>query len=150
MDTAILSASSALVGSLIGGVSTFIGAWLSTRGQVRAHKLAEEASKREALYSEFIIEAAKRFTDAWGHQAEGPEVVAGLYAAMERMRLTSSHEVLNVAQQVVRRVIEAYAAPNRSFDEARARLGGGGEDAERLVLRDFSEACRTELAALRR
>jgi hypothetical protein len=149
METAILSAGSALVGSLIGGVSTFVGAWLSTRGQVRAHKLAEEASKREALYSEFIIEAAKRFTDAWGHQAEGPEVVATLYSAMERMRLISSGEVLTVAQKVVRAVIEAYAAPNRSFDEARTRLGGAGSEDERLVLRDFSEACRAELAALR-
>lgn len=147
MDTAILSATSALVGSLIGGVSTFVGMWLSTRGQVQAQYLAQEASKREALYAEFIVEAARRFTDAWGHQAEGPEVVATLYSSMERMRLSSSDEVLRVAQRVVGQVLDAYAAPNRSFAEARARVGG--DEVARLPLREFSEACRAELAALR-
>jgi hypothetical protein len=34
----------------------------------------------------YIVEASKRFADAWSHHAESPEVVAGLYSAIERMR----------------------------------------------------------------
>lgn len=83
--------------------------WLSQRGQFRAQALVHEAAKRETLYAEFIIEASKRLTEAWSRQAESPEVVAGLYSALERMRLTSSSEVICVAEQMVRRVIEAYA-----------------------------------------
>jgi hypothetical protein len=147
MDPAILSAVSALTGSLIGGVSSLAASWLSQREQFRAQTLVHEAVKREALYAEFIIEASKRLTDAWSHQAESPEVVAGLYSALERMRLTSSTEVIRVATQVVHFVIEAYADANKTFDEGRERLRSGdlGDP-----LRDFAEACRTELRALRR
>jgi hypothetical protein len=90
MDSAILSATSALVGSLVGGVSTLGASWLSLRGQLRAHARAQEATKREALYAEFIVEASERLADAWSHQAESPEVLAGLASLVRRMRLTSS------------------------------------------------------------
>lgn len=146
MDPAILSAASALAGSLIGGASTLTSSWFTQRGQLRAQVLVQEAVKRETLYAEFIIEASKRFTEAWGHQAEGPEVVAGLYSAIERMRLTSSREVIRVAEQVIRALIEAYAAPEKTFDEFRQRVGT--EDLGH-PLQEFSEACREELLALR-
>ena len=64
MDTAILSAASALAGSLIGGATTLIASWLTQRGQLRAQALMREAMKRETLYAEFIIEASKRRADA--------------------------------------------------------------------------------------
>jgi hypothetical protein len=70
MDSAILSATSALAGSLIGGLSTLAASWLTLRGRVRAQALIQEAAKREALYAEFIIEASRRLTDAWAHHAE--------------------------------------------------------------------------------
>jgi hypothetical protein len=145
MDPAILSAASALAGSLIGGVSTLAASWLTQRRQFRVQALVHEAVKREALYAEFIIEASKRLTDAWSRQAESPEVLAGLYSAMERMRLTSSIEIIRVAEQVVRQVIEAYADANKTFDEVRERLRS---DNWGDPLKDFSEACRTELRAL--
>jgi hypothetical protein len=146
MDPAILSAVSALTGSLIGGVSSLTASWLTQRGQFRTQTLVHEAVKREALYAEFIIEASKRLTEAWSRQAETPEVVAGLYSATERMRLTSSSEVIRVADEVVRQVIEAYAEANKTFDELRELVR---KEHELDPLRDFAEACRTELRALR-
>jgi hypothetical protein len=146
MDPAILSAASALTGSLIGGVSTLTASWLSQRGQFRAQALVHEAVKRETLYAEFIIEASKRLTEAWSRQAESPEVIAGLYSALDRMRLTSSTEAIRVAEQVVRQVLEAYAEANKSFDELRGLVR---KEDEFDPLREFAEACRTELRALR-
>ena len=105
-----------------------------------------EAARRQALYTEFIIEAAKRLTEAWSHQAEGPEVIAGLYSALERMRLTSSSEVISAAEEVLRAVTDIYADPNRTFDEVRERIRRGAEDDP---LKSFAEACRAELHALR-
>jgi hypothetical protein len=104
MDTAILSATSALVRSLIGAISTLAASWLTLRGRLRAQALVEEAAKREALYAEFIIEASRRLSEAWSRQAESPEVLAGLYSAHQRMRLTSSDEVIRVADHVIRLV----------------------------------------------
>ena len=147
MDPAILSAASALAGSLIGGVSTLASSWFTQRGQLRAQVLVQEAVKRETLYAEFIIEASKRFTEAWAHQAKDPDVVAGLYSAIERMRLTSSNEVIRIAEQVVRLLIQAYAAPVKTFDEFQEFIGS-----EEIPdpLREFGEVCRVELRALRR
>ena len=146
MDPAILSAMSGLIGSLIGGVSTFAASWHTQHRQLRIHMLVQEATKREVLYAEFIKEASKRLTDAWDHHAEGPEVLAGLYACMERMRLISSTAVVSAADQVIRKIIEAYADPNRTFEEMRKHL----EDRSNAEpLRNFTEACKLELDALR-
>ena len=145
MDSAILSATSALIGSLIGGISTFAASWLTQRRQFRGQTLLQQAMKREALYAEFIAEAAKRLTDAWSHQAETTEVVAGLYSAVERMRLTSSSAVIGAAEQVIRMVIEAYAAPDRTFDELRKHVRGEVNFDDPLNI--FTEACRKELGA---
>jgi hypothetical protein len=147
MDSAILSATSALVGSLIGGLSTLAASWLTLRGRMRAQALIQEAAKREALYAEFIIEASRRLADAWAHHAESPEVVAGLYSIVQRMRLTSSDEVIRVADHVTRFVIHAYAAPDRTFDELREHIAA--QDVQWDPLREFAEACRVELRSIR-
>jgi len=56
MDPAMLSATAALIGSIIGGVSTFSASWLTQHRQVRINLLLQEAAKREKLYAEFIAE----------------------------------------------------------------------------------------------
>ncbi len=145
MDTAILSASAGLIGSLIGGLSTFAASWLTQRRVLRTQTVVQLAIQRQALYSDFIIEASKRLTEAWNHQAEGPEVIAGLYSAVSRMRLISSSEIIKSAEQVVRTIIAAYADPNRTFGEFKQHV----QDPEPAdPLRAFTEACREELTGL--
>ena len=149
MDPAILSATAALVGSLVGGVSTFAAYWLTQRVQIRAQGLMKRHAERETLYAEFIVEASKRFADAWSHHAESPEVVAGLFSAVERMRLTSSDAVIVAAEQVMLNILEAYAQPDKSFDDLRRSIHGDQfRDQFPNKLRDFSEACKNELRAL--
>jgi uncharacterized protein with HEPN domain len=146
MDAAIVSAASGLLGSLMGGVSTFAASWLSTRNQYRAQALVQQAVRREALYAEFIGEAAGRLAEAWNHEAGGPEVIARLWSAVARMRLTASGAVVAAAEQIIRQVIEAYAAPNQTFNDLRQRAQ---THAFHDPLRNFSETCRTELLATR-
>ena len=64
MDHAILSATAALIGSLVGGVSTFAAYWLTQRVQIRNQRLMQQAATRETLYAEFIVEATRRLADA--------------------------------------------------------------------------------------
>jgi hypothetical protein len=145
MDTALLSAASALAGSLIGGVATFSASWLTHDRQLRAQTLIHESAKREALYAEFISEASRRRAEAWSHHAESPDVIAGLYSGIERMRLSSSKEVIRRAEQVVRHVIDAYAAPDKTFDDL---LEAIKSERRSDPLSDFSEACRREVRGL--
>jgi hypothetical protein len=129
MDPAILSATAALVGSLVGGVSTFAAYWLTQRVQLRAQGLMKRHAEREALYAEFIVEASKRFADAWSHHAESPEVVAGLFSAIERMRLTSSGAVIVAAERVMHNVLlSAQFAANERFDSRHFRCSRIGDN----------------------
>ena len=148
MDPAILSATSALIGSLMGGFSTFCASWVTQRRQLRSHLLLQQAAQRETLYAEFIMEATKRLTEAWGKQPQEPDVLAGLYAAMERMRLISSRTVLETAEHVIRRVVEAYADPNRTFDDLRKGLIRGDIHLNN-PFKEFTDACKAEIHALR-
>jgi hypothetical protein len=141
MDSAILSATSGLIGSLVGGVSTFAASWLSTRNQYRTQTLVQQVVRRETLYAEFIGEATKCLTDAWSHQAAGPQVISGLYGAFERIRLMASQPVIDAADDVIRHVIEAYSAPARSFEELRQTVEARQF---RSPLSDFTDACRAE------
>jgi hypothetical protein len=133
------------MGSLIGGVSTFAASWLTQRKSLRTQTLVQHATQRQALYSEFIMEASRRLTEAWSHQAEGPEVIAGLYAALGRMRLLSSGRIVAHAEGVIQTVIAAYMDPNKTFDEFKQRVHAG-EQAD--PLKGFAEACRQELSVL--
>ena len=64
MNPAYISAFAALAGAVIGGLTSLGTAWLTQRAQLRdAHREAERA-KLEALYSDFIAEAARLFADA--------------------------------------------------------------------------------------
>jgi hypothetical protein len=144
MDTAILSASAGLIGSLIGGVSTFAASWITQHKLLGTQMRMHHAERRQKLYSEFIIEASRCLAEAWSQQAEGPEVISNLYSAVERMRLVSSSRVVQSAEKVMRGVIAAYAEPNRTFDELRQRVQERSEEYDQL--REFTEACRQELS----
>ena len=145
MDAAVLSAVSGLAGSLIGAGSSIVASWLSHHYDWQADARKREAGKREALYAEFITEASRRFTDAVGHQAEGPEAIVALYAAVGRMRLMSSRQVIDAAEGLVRKIIKKYSSPNLTFAEFfRDSISPDFDD----PVSEFGEACRSELSAL--
>ena len=58
----------------------------------------------------------------------------------------SSSSVVRAAEQVIRNVVEAYSDPNKTFDETRKRIESGEL---RNPLREFTEACKEELRAMR-
>jgi hypothetical protein len=68
MDRALLSALSAILGSLVGGSATIATAWLTQRTQGRRESVMAEIRKREALYVEFITECSKLLIEGLGHQ----------------------------------------------------------------------------------
>ena len=70
MDAALLSAFSALAGSAIGALSSLVTTWMTQNAQNRTTYLNQQRAKREALYSEFIDEASRLFTDALSHEME--------------------------------------------------------------------------------
>ena len=59
MDSAWISAFSAVMGSLVGGFTSFVTTYANQRHQYRRDFLSKQFVQRETLYSEFINEAAR-------------------------------------------------------------------------------------------
>ena len=147
MEGAVLTALTGLAGSLVGAASSMATTWLTQQGQQRTQWRAQEVTKREALYDEFIAEASKCLVDAMSRDPDGPEVLLGLFAIIGRMRLRSSRPVIEAAERLIALVVDSYASPNVTFDQVRARIMKG-EEADPLA--NFGAACRGELEVLRR
>ena len=141
MDGPTISALAALAGSVIGGVTALGTSWLTQQAQVRAREKAEDRTAREALYSDFIVEASRLLGDAWVNDKPEMSKLIGLYAMVSRMRVRSSPRVIEIAGKVALTVVETYFAPNRTIREVHHMLESEQVD----PLRGFSEACREEL-----
>ena len=145
MDTALLSALSAVLGSLVGGSASVATTWMAQKTLNRREVLREELRKREALYGEFIGECAKLFMDAFTHNLEKPDSLLPVFAQINRIRLCASREVLAEAERVLTRLTDQYFAKNLTVEELRQLAHTEQAD----PLRDFGEACRAELKSLR-
>lgn len=147
MDPSLFSAIAALAGASIGGALSFIGSWAVHKQEIRARRLDHDRVRRQEVYKEFIEEASRCYSDALVNERLDIGSGIGLYAKMSRLRVISSSEVINCAEQVLRRIVDVYSEPavTLSNQEIRAML----EDDTVDILRKFSEACRAELAFLR-
>jgi len=145
MDTALLGALSAVLGSLVGGSASVATTWMAQKTLNRREILRDELRKREALYGEFIGECAKLFMDAFTHNLEKPESLLPVFALINRVRLCASREVLAEAERVLTRLTDQYFAKNLTVEELRQLAHTEQAD----PLRDFGEACRAELKSLR-
>ena len=145
MDTATISALSAVLGSLVGGTATAATTWMAQRALNRSKQIKDEMRRREALYGEFISECSRLAVDALAHSLEKPETLLPAYALLNRIRLCASPAVLAEAENVLRRVTEQYFAKNLPVEQIRdLALSRDGDPLE-----TFGKACRAELEAMR-
>jgi hypothetical protein len=141
IDSAYVSALAALAGSLVGGLTSVTGAWISQYVQLRARQQMEDLKRREDLYKQFIEEASRLYTDAFEHNEAQVSNLIGLYALISMMRVVSSPAIVAHAAKVVRVIVDTYLAPNRTFRDVKEFL----DDDQMDPLREFSRACRAEL-----
>ena len=141
MDPAYISALAALAGSLVGGLTSVTGSWISQYVQLRARQQMEDLKRREDLYKEFIEEASRLYTDAFEHNEAQVSNLIGLYSLISMMRVVSSPGIVANAEKVVHAIVDTYLAPNRTFRDVKGFLEN--DDVDPLL--DFSRACREEL-----
>jgi hypothetical protein len=141
MEAAYISALAALAGTAIGGLTSFATSWTTQKAQARAQRLAAERDAQAALFGRFLEEAAKLYSDALQSRQDDMTRLIGIYALTNQIRLISSPQVVEAADNVCRIIIDTYLAPNITMEEMRANWTDRHVD----PLRDFSEACRQEL-----
>ena len=108
MEASVISALAALAGTAVGGLTSVAANWLTHRIQIRAQSLQHEKNRRQILYRDFIEEASKCYIDALQHDEANVPGLVGLYAKLSRMRVLSSKPVVDTAESITRKILDAY------------------------------------------
>ena len=146
MDSSMITATAALLGSLAGASGSIFTTWMTQRSQFIRDRAVEELRRRELLYEDFINEASNSVLDALGNSLDRPDKFVQLYASLSCIRLLSSQPVLAAAEECCSRIVDLYSKPNLSVDQIRTSFQVDHFD----PLRGFSAACRAELHELAR
>ena len=141
MNTAYISAFAALAGSAIGAFASFATTWLTQHRQERVTRRAQEMSRRERLYGEFVDEASRLLADALTCHLEDLSKMVPLYAIVGKLRLFARADVLARADEVMGQIVAIYDLPNADFRNPADRPAQDRVD----ILRAFCEACRDDL-----
>ena len=144
LDGPVIVALAALAGSLVGAFSSVAATFIGQRLQARWSQLGAELEEREKLYGLFAEEAVHLFLDAIQRSSIDPVKIMRLYSKVARIRLMSTDHVLHAAEEVGKRLFEAYERPPGDPAEVLARYANGEDNFD--PLREFTEACRLERA----
>ena len=144
MNTTVLTAIAAAMGSLVGGVTSIATTWITQRTQSVRASAEWRIRECETLYKEFVTEASRVAADALTHSLERPDQVVTLYGILSRIRLVSGDEVVGRAEACCVRIVKLYRRPNLTSDEMHTAF----EAHELDLLKEFSLACRAELLAM--
>jgi hypothetical protein len=146
IDASVVSALSAVFGSIVGASATIATTWFTQKAQNQREYVQTEVRKREQLYADFIAECSKLAIDSVDHSLDNPEKLINIYALHNRIRLISSDAVDRAAGQTIAHIVMQYFKPNLTKDELRSIALSDRDD----PLLPFSDACRAELAAMQR
>ena len=144
IDPAFLSATSALVGALIGGGASLAAAIYTQRYQDRLQRVVREITKRELVYADFIMAASAMLLKAYvtdGFELKGDE--QHLIGLANRMRLFAPPNVIDEAERVIRGLVEISLQP--SVDLRKLTAAELSRDREHDLVLPFSRACRADL-----
>ena len=141
MDTSIIAAFSAILGTTVGGLATFLTTFLNQRFAMRRDILAKDVANREQLYTEFLKEVGNLYFDSIHRTLDDAPNQASLitmYSLVGRIRMISSEGVLTSAEKVAQDIVESYKRPPMTFEEFQ-RLWGASDP-----WHEFTNACRAE------
>ena len=141
MDNSIVAAISAILGTTVGGLSTFATTLLNQRYAMRRDVLAKDLANREQLYSEFLKEVGNLYLDSvyrtLDDTPQQPSLIA-MYSLVGRIRMISSEAVLTSAEKVAEDIVECYKRPPTTFQEFHKSWE------ESNPWHEFTKACRAE------
>ena len=141
MDTSVIAAFSAILGTTVGGLTTFLTTFLNQRFAMRRDILAKDVANREQLYTEFLKEVGNLYFDSINRTLDDAEQHSSLitmYSLVGRIRMISSEGVLTSAEKVAEDIVESYKRPPMTFQEFQ-QLWGTSDP-----WHEFTNACRAE------
>lgn len=142
IDPSIVTAGAAVMGSLVGGLASLGSTWFTQRYQGRRDYLTRQVARRESLYSDFIGEAARLYSDALVTHLGEPQDMAKLWSMVARIRLSGSAKVVEEAEKILHLVGKQFVSENLTREQIHDLA------VRKDPLKTFGEACRVELDAI--
>ena len=103
MDSSLITAFAAILGTTVGGLATFLTTYINQRYAMRRDILAKDVASREHLYSEFLKEVDNLYFDSLNRTLDDTSQQASMirmYSLLGRIRMISSEAVLTSAEKV--------------------------------------------------
>ena len=141
MDSSMIAAFSAVLGTTVGGLATFLTTYLNQRYAMRRDILAKDVANREQLYSEFLKEVGNLYFDSIHRtldDADQHSSMISMYSLVGRIRMISNEAVLKAAEKVAQDIVESYKRPPMTFEEFQQMWGSSDP------WHEFTNACRVE------
>ena len=110
IQIAILSATSALLGSIVGGLLSYLTARQLKVREWHHVRLEKEIAKREDLYSAFVVECGSLVLIAFDEKLTRAKDVAPLTGLLCRIEMCSSGEVVSAARDFAKYAFVANEA----------------------------------------
>src|SRR4051794_4959418 len=120
MESTVVTALAAAMGSVVGASASIATTWITQRSQINRDNREWRRRELESLYKEFITEASRLAVDALMHSMEKPNELVTLYGILNRIRLMSGEEVLAKAEDSCRRIVQLYWQPNMTSAQIRS------------------------------
>jgi hypothetical protein len=139
LESSLITAFAAILGTVAGGFSTFATTVFLARHNARRDMLLANITSRETLYSDFIKEATTLYIDSLDKSLGNPATLLNLLASIGRIRLVSSDRILAAAEKIGEEIYASYKRPALTIEEAWAQHHDATDP-----LKEFTEACREE------
>src|SRR5207253_10240464 len=120
MDSTVVTALAAALGSLVGATASIGTTWISQRRQSIRATAEWKLRDHESLYKEFIMEASRLFGDAMVNSLDRPDQLVALYGILSRIRLISGADVLRKAVGCCHRIVGRYRRADMTAEQFRA------------------------------
>ena len=144
IDPALIGPISALLGTLTGGATSLIASLYSHRYQNRLQRVANEVTKRETIYADFVTGASNLLLTAY---TQDHIVLSGdeqrLIGLISRMRLFAPPAVVDGAERVLRTILDIALQPSMELRELAKKALSQNPEPEPLLA--FSSICRADL-----
>src|SRR3984957_15005802 len=141
MDNTLVSVLAALGGSVIGASTPVLSNFVLQRSVAQRELTNREIAQREELYSEFIRQGTACYAKALSQSLENIDEIVAMYALVNRIRLFSSHRVLEAAEAFVKKLVETYGEKNMTIEQIKSVALEQHAD----PMNDFALKCRSEL-----
>lgn len=144
MDQAYISTLAALAGTVIGGLTSFLTAWVTQNAQARNQRIASETQRRQELYGGFIDELALLYSHALSSNEMDYANLVKVFALRGRITLMATPAVIDSADRAMKFVVDLYLGPKRTPQEVRAMMDNQSAD----MIGEFARLCREEFRGL--